>query len=467
MSIISDAMGFLFGPAARRPAVDSRLKIHIGGVPIPQRMEGRHFSLSGATGAGKTVAIRALLRTIRARADNAVVVDAGGELMSEFGRPDDLILSPLDGRSVRWDPVRELASPADSQRVALALIPDIGPDGGSGAEWSAYARTLVAACLAVARDLDELADLLFSVPSYSDVKAGTTGLDEILADTPAAQFFAPGAARMTASIRAIVGSRLQWLPFASAVTGAPWTARRWAASLDGAERKKQGRIVWIPVRADHAQMLAPYVAAVLQQMIVQTLSLAPSPARNIWFFVDEFGSYPRIADLPQILTQGRKFGGRVVLGYQSVAQLESRYGRPGSQSILSCIGTHLVLRQGDPQSAEWASQLLGKREVIRHTASSSIHGTTDSEQIRDEPVVHPADLARLPDLVGYLRVPGDYPVARVRLPIPPRSGGEMPANIPAPWLAKVRSAPAKDGAPITGTDAPSGPTSFFGDGAEK
>ena len=50
-------------------------------------MECEHFLITGATGAGKSMAIRSLLRQIQARGDLAIVVDPECQYVSEFYRP--------------------------------------------------------------------------------------------------------------------------------------------------------------------------------------------------------------------------------------------------------------------------------------------------------------------------------------------------------------------------------------------
>ncbi|MGR5283670.1 type IV secretion system DNA-binding domain-containing protein, partial [Photobacterium damselae] len=58
---------------------------------------------SGSTGTGKSVAIRKLLREIRARGDKAIIYDKGCTFVSRFyDEHKDYILNPFDERSVDW-----------------------------------------------------------------------------------------------------------------------------------------------------------------------------------------------------------------------------------------------------------------------------------------------------------------------------------------------------------------------------
>lgn len=82
----------------------SRKKIMIGGVPIPPELEGRHFIISGTTGAGKSQAIYKMLIDARARGDRALIMDIGGAYHKRFYRRGDVLLAPGDSDSVKWSP---------------------------------------------------------------------------------------------------------------------------------------------------------------------------------------------------------------------------------------------------------------------------------------------------------------------------------------------------------------------------
>ena len=79
------------------------------------------------------------------------------------------------------------------------------------------------------------------------------------------------------------------------------------------------------------------------------------------------------------------------------------------------------MRLGDPESASWASQLLGRSEVEEHRASASL----DSDELSDrgslstmrqtKPVVLDSEIGDLPPLTGFLRLSG-LPIARVTIP---------------------------------------------------
>jgi hypothetical protein len=84
------------------------------GYRIPKRLEGSHILLMGDTGAGKSSAIRQLLRQVEERGESAIVYDPAMDFVAEFYSPErgDLILNPLDLAVPRgaWE-ARSIARP--------------------------------------------------------------------------------------------------------------------------------------------------------------------------------------------------------------------------------------------------------------------------------------------------------------------------------------------------------------------
>jgi type IV secretory pathway TraG/TraD family ATPase VirD4 len=118
------------------------------------------------------------------------------------------------------------------------------------------------------------------------------------------------------------------------------------------------------------------------------------------------------------LARLRKFGGRCVLGFQSVAQVSSLYGQGDAQAIIENCGNTLILRCSSSEkggTAQFASRLIGEREVMRRHVSrgkdrrglfsseSVRHSINTSEQPVTETAVLSSELEQLPDLAGYLK----------------------------------------------------------------
>jgi hypothetical protein len=134
--------------------------------------------------------------------------------------------------------------------------------------------------------------------------------------------------------------------------------------------------------------------------------------QRLWFVVDELDALGQIDGLKDALARLRKFGGRCVLGFQSIAQVASTYGDGDAHTIVENCGNSMILRCSASEgggTSRFASTLIGQREVRRTTRSHSrrltelFGATTRSEHFNIEPAVMDSEIEQLPDLCGYLK----------------------------------------------------------------
>lgn len=168
----------------------------------------------------------------------------------------------------------------------------------------------------------------------------------------------------------------------------------------------------MPYSANQIAALRGLISCWLNIAIVETLSLAPSQERRIWFHVDELDALGRIEGLKDAQARLRKFGGRVAIGFQSFAQIKQIYGE-GAHTIMENCGNLLLLRSGLSEgggTAELASDLIGNREVERDDVSRSrTRGrfTSRSTSMQSKRAVEDGALAseimQLPNREGYVK----------------------------------------------------------------
>ena len=415
-------------------------RLALAGIPLPPGIETQHLLLEGSTGTGKSTALKAVVPLIRQRGDRAVIVDPAGEMMCRHFQAGDVILNPLDARSVAWSPFAEMGQPSDADRLAKSMIPDID-GGGDSQQWQLYSQGLVAAVLQRLWEGGRAANAdlvhVLTVEKSEDIEPLVAGL-------PAQTLFDTGAAKMLSSVRGIVGSYLpayRYLP--PATGGSAFSIRKWVETGSG--------WLWLPVRADMMAAMRPLIQAWLGEIVSSVLSLRPDRERRLWLLLDELAGLGRVQSLADALTQGRKFGLCAAAGLQTVAQLRGAYGQHGAQTLLSCFSSQLILRAADPETAGWCSQALGQRQLKRTVESSGVGAggshSGESEQITIEPLVLPSEISTLPDLQGYLKLAGDWPVARVTIPIPEETPEVCPPFVPA------GGAPAATQTPVPATPA--------------
>src|SRR5260370_24338264 len=102
-----------------------------------------------------------------------------------------------------------------------------------------------------------------------------------------------------------------------------------------------------------------------------------------------------------------------ILGFQSIAQVAGTYGKSIAETIVENCGNTLILRCSASEhggTSEFASKLIGQREVIHTTVSTTckdselIGSTTTGQNLRIEPAVMASEIERLPDLSGLLKL---------------------------------------------------------------
>jgi type IV secretory pathway TraG/TraD family ATPase VirD4 len=174
----------------------------------------------------------------------------------------------------------------------------------------------------------------------------------------------------------------------------------------------------MPYQAGQIATLRGLIATWLRLAIFEAMN-GPEGDQRLWFVIDELDALGAIDGLKDALARVRKFGGRCVLGFQSIGQVSALYGRGDAQTIVENCGNTLILRCSASEgggTAQFVSQLIGQREVLRRHVSrtdardgTSVfarrrRSTTTSEQFITEPAVLPAEIEQLPDLAGYVKL---------------------------------------------------------------
>ena len=245
-------------------------------------------------------------------------------------------------------------------------------------------------------------------------------LAEALHGTATAPLTADGNDRMLSSTRAICGVYLNAWRYLRNDGG--FSVRRWVREVADGSSQRWLHLVY---RDDQMAMLRLLIATWLDLAIVEALSMPEQTGRRLWFVMDELDSLGKVGSLRGGLTKLRKYGGIVVAGLQTIAQVRSTYGYDEAQVLLSCLSTKLILSAGDAETARYCERELGTQEVEHQQVSESrsrqvgnplggSQSTNQSVHRTIQSTVLASEIAALPNLHGYLYVAGQ-PIIQVVL----------------------------------------------------
>lgn len=417
-------------------------------VRIPQDKESSHFMMMGDTGSGKSSLNRQILLQVEQRGETAIVYDPALEYTPQFYDPSrgDVILNPLDQRMPYWSPCAELRHEAEAESLAAALFKD---DHRGNPFFTVVSRQIFAhlmtedpqrtphELLAILRDEQELA--------------------KRLKGTEYAAAIHPEAGQQRGGVMAslnMVANALKLLPRRDEVQTS-WTASSWAKDRQG----------WLFITSppEFRERLLPLISMWLDMLILRLMNQGKPGVRPVWFMLDELQSLHVLPQLHTAITESRKAKNPVVLGFQGRSQLQELYGRK-AEVMLSQAATKIFLRIGEPESAEWISNTIGKVEIERLRESQTRgqfpnkrESTSSQAERTPEPLVMGSEITGLPNLHGYLKyenfvvrlsfdyvdIPNRYPAFLERKLTPPQQAIAAQVNGNAACLPQQNSIPPR------------------------
>jgi type IV secretory pathway TraG/TraD family ATPase VirD4 len=205
-----------------------------------------------------------------------------------------------------------------------------------------------------------------------------------------------------------------------------FSVRNWVRTGSGS--------LFVPYQANQIAALRSIIATWVRLAIFEAMT-HPEEDQRLWFVIDELDALGAIDGLKDALARLRKFGGRCVIGFQSIAQVSNTYGAGDAQTIVENCGNTLILRcsgSDNGGTSQFASRLIGDREIVRRQTSrgrdreapfffkGARRSTNVSEQHVIEAAVMPSELEQLPDLSGFLKTASSRAWRRVRLVRQPR-----------------------------------------------
>jgi hypothetical protein len=335
-------------------------------LTVPREEENEGLLLLGDPGTGKSQILHQLLDEITSREQFEAVVcyDPVGEFVEQHFNPEtDIILNPLDARSWYWSPVQEIEnvtneiSAPERLFIAESFFPDHPHASPTNQFFVKAARSIFARLLAFAPTIERLIEML----------ADESIIDFCVAGTEHAHLIDKAAKAQRAGVLATlseVGESLKLLPTLDECQGRTFTFRDWA--------KHRNRRIFITSTQSTREAMRRLHAAWFNIMLGKLLgaNVVRSQLRPCWVIIDEVHTLKRLPALQTALVEARKYRVKIVLGTQNKAQFEEHYDR-GAATMLSASHTKILLRNNEPSSARWVSEMIGEQEIERPRISTT------------------------------------------------------------------------------------------------
>lgn len=387
-------------------------------IRIERRHEPQHFQAIGDPGTGKTQAILQILDQAEANGEAAIIYDPHLEFASRYYNPKrgDLIANPLDERCFSWCPTDELdlSDRATAEATAVAQAESLYPGRPTDKDWFfintsrlIYKHLLVEYQPESAR---ELGIWMQHPDPQIDMRVLGTELESMLAVNAAPQ-------------RAGIISTLTQVAFALRQTpdkgeGRPaWSIRDWC-------EKRKGWIFFTNTQ-DTRTALRPLQSLWIDMLILRILSQGARPDLNpVRLILDELPTLQMLPQLQAAMTESRKTGLSIVIGFQGRSQIKTLYGE-SAETIFSAPFSKILLRTSEPEAADWMSKIVGEVEIERMKETRPAHAFSKhrnhsfTTETKTERLVLASEFAGLPDRTGYFRYANE--VVRIKIaPVPKR-----------------------------------------------
>ncbi|MDQ4429088.1 type IV conjugative transfer system coupling protein TraD [Yokenella regensburgei] len=388
--------------------------LRVGDLHMVKHAEVMNFLIHGTIGVGKSTLIRWLLDFIRKRGDRAIIYDSGCTFTETHYNPaTDFILNAHDERCANWQMWGECIDAVDYDNMASSLIP---VEGESDPFWVSSSRTIFAdLAIRMSADPDRSIEKFLKTLLSLSMKS----LREYLANTPSANLVEEKIEKTAISIRSVVTNYAKALRYLQGLDDGvkpPFTIREWMT-----QEQHSNSWLFISTQARHRKSVRPLISLWVSLATLMLQSMGENSERRVWFIYDEIPSLQRIPELNETLAEGRKFGGCFVLGAQNMAQLIHVYGRELARSLFDLLNTRMYGRSPSAEMAKVVEEELGnqRKREIREQNSYGMDKVRDGVSLGKDkvnnPIVDYEQIMRLPNLSFYVRLPGEYPVVRLKL----------------------------------------------------
>jgi hypothetical protein len=430
----------------------------LAGVLLPSDAPMRGILALGTQGSGKSIAIHDFLHQVFARKRKCVIYDHSGEYFRAYFRPGkDKFFNPAFKGSLPWSLFVEMKRRYDANTLAQAFLPPKSTAGAVGANsfFEDAARALFGVLLLrltergavntrdIARAFLEMPDVEMAHLIQKSIASSAIGGDS------------------KSQRQGVISSIAIYLDGIAAVNGGDWSMTEFLESEDDTR-------LFLLGSDDTRAMFSPLYRLMLQ-VAFSSIAARQEVVHDdrYWFFLDEI---PQLGDIKidEQLATLRKYGVCVFAGAQNDSQFVTSIGKDRAESTMNGFNTLLQLAMNDAEARERAARRIGKveTETISQNQAVAVVEQRDGAGLvineQEKWAVMPATFGQLAPCTGFLKLSGDYPVAKVDYSAWLRpSFGFLPPRIAA-FGERQPNPPRDDRFDIRRTSLPTGESAFDG-----
>lgn len=413
-------------------------------ICMPIGADTRGTMCWGAPNAGKTQILLPPILDAWEQQPNVkiCILDNKGDFTEVFDENQSIILAPWDARCTPWDIGRDIRTELDAGLIAQSLIKEVKGDNAVFSDASRVALIGFIVCLQQKHGMNWGWKHLAECLEWS--------LEHTIGEFQ--RFYRIGLGIFkegSKSSDSVYFSLIANLSFLRQL------AQAWPQSVGGLSLRE-----WIRDDSDEKQILLlqaskafptvsdTYICAVLNVLIKLILSpnFIDSSTRRIHFVLDEIAQIPYIEQLKNLAALGRSKGACIWLGIQDFDLLVDNYGQHEVNSLIGMMQTKIILSMGSGTGADFASKLIGDREIFTQDFDENGNRIPLTQAQR---LVAPSEISQLPQptlkngIHGWITVTGWDAVLRLNWPIKKfekvREGIEL-----AHWINQIPVADVTD-----------------------
>lgn len=394
--------------------------LKVGETILPFELEPKHMLILGTAGSGKGVLLNQLIVQINKRkqqhSTKCVFYDLKGEFVAKQLGKSDLIFSPFDQRSLKWNLFNDLETPPDFDVVARSLF--ASPEKSSAYWYNCAGDCFRTGLIYLKRNNKtsnaELWDF-FSQPLIA-IQAAFKTLP--VSEQGALKHIDKSDSPASASIISILQERIQFFRYLVDVDG-DFSFRKYIRE-EPAKKSTQPNLFILNIE-QYATIFKPLMTLVIDMMAREVLSLPDKLDRRIFFIIDELGTLNRMDSVLQIETVGRSKGASLICANQDLGRIEEQYGRANLKTFYNNFNTTFTFRIREPETAEFLSRAIGEQQIIKTSQSRQLNpgevGDRKSinEQEKLERLILPTEFQSLPDLHAIVNIAG-FGISKIQIP---------------------------------------------------